>query len=73
MTRFLRLQRDMKNDRTFLDNPLEEHLEKHFEGLDIGSWSDLPEEDRADIEAYLQLLNDDIVELQNLDKEKEPE
>lgn len=73
MTRFLRLQRDMKNDKTFFDNPLEEHLEKHFEGLDIGSWSDLPEEDKADVEEYLQLLNDDIVELQNLDKEKESE
>jgi len=73
MTRFLRLQRDMKNDRTFFDNPLEAHLEKHFEGLDIGSWSELSAEDQADIDEYLQLLNDDIVELQNLDKEKESE
>lgn len=73
LTKFIRLKKDMKADKTFFDNPLEAHLEEHFDGLDIGSWSDLPEDYKADIDDYLKLLNDDIVELQTLEKEKESE
>ena len=72
LNRFVRMKKQMQNDETTFATPLEEHIEEHFDGQNIGSWEDLPDEYKADIEEYLEILNDDIVELLTL-QGKEPE
>ena len=72
LSRFVRMKKQMQNDETTFATPLEEHIEEHFDGQNIGSWEDLPDEYKADIEEYLEILNDDIVELLTL-QGKEPE